>query len=108
MGGGEEFIRFHRDHVELFSRWLARTGQPAARGINLYNNNTGWPGSNSGNPSTWTEADDDPWINTETGDTDNNLRTSTSDVDELMTSNASTNLRNVSGLKRGRIRYPSQ
>jgi hypothetical protein len=83
MGSGEEFIRFHRDHVELFSRWLARTGQPAVRGINLYNNNTGWPGSNTGNPSTWTEADDDPWINDEAGDTDGNLRTSTADANDL-------------------------
>ena len=84
MGGGEEFALFHRDHTELFSRWLARTGQPPVRGRNMYNANTGWPGSNAGtNPSTWVEADDDPWINDEAGDTDGNLQSSTSDVDDL-------------------------
>ncbi len=83
MGSGEEFIRFHRDHVELFTRWLARTGQPAVRGIDMYNGNTGWPGSNTGNPSTWVEADDDPWINGETGDADGHLRTDETDVDDL-------------------------
>lgn len=89
MSGGEEFILFHRDHVELFSRWLARTGQLAVRSINMYNGGTGWPGSNTGNPSTWTEADDDPWINDEAGDTDGNLRTSTTDVDDLGNDNLS-------------------
>jgi len=83
MPSGEEFIRFHRDHVELFTRWLARTGQLPVRGINMYNGNTGWPGSNTGNPSTWVEADDNPWINSETGDTDSNLRTTTADADDL-------------------------
>jgi hypothetical protein len=28
MPAGEEFLRFHRDHLELIHRWLARTGQP--------------------------------------------------------------------------------
>lgn len=88
MSGGEEFIRFHSDHVELFSRWLARTNQPPVRGINMYNGNTGWPTPGAGNPSTWVEADDDPWINTEMGDTDNNLRGFT-DLDTLGSTNTS-------------------
>jgi hypothetical protein len=84
MPGGEEFVRFHRDHVELFTRWLARTGQPAVRGIDVYNGGAGWPGAtNPGNPSTWVEADDDPWINDEAGDTDGNLRTQITDANDL-------------------------
>lgn len=82
MGNGEEFIKFHHDHVELFSRWLQRTDQPPVKPINMYNGNTGWPGSNTGNPSTWTMNDDSPWINTGNGDTDLELRAFT-DVDDL-------------------------
>lgn len=83
MGSGEEFLRFHREHTELFSRWLARSGQPAVRSLNLFNGGSGWPAGGAGNPSTWIEADDDPWINTETGDADNNLRTGTTDPNDL-------------------------
>ncbi len=83
MGGGEEFLIFHREHFEVFSRWLARSGQPPVRGINMNNGGTGWPGSNTGNPSIWTENDDDPWINDEAGDTDTNLLTGTTDANDL-------------------------
>lgn len=85
MSSGEEFIRFHRDHIELFSRWLDRTGQQPVRGRNMYNNNSdGWPGTdNPGSPSTWIEADTDPWINDEAGDTDNNLLDDMTDVNDL-------------------------
>lgn len=89
MGNGEEFILFHRDHIKLFTRWLDRTGQPAVRGRNMHNNNSqGWPGSdNTGNPSTWVEADIDPWINDENGDTDNNLLNDLTDVEDLGAAN---------------------
>lgn len=83
MGSGEEFLYFHRDHYELFSRWLDRTGQPPVRGRNLHNAGQGWPASGAGTPSTWVEGDNDPWINTETGDTDGNLRTSTTSPNDL-------------------------
>jgi hypothetical protein len=32
---GAEFFRFHRDHLELFDRWLARTGQDPVQSINM-------------------------------------------------------------------------
>ena len=32
---GAEFFRFHRDHLELFDRWLLRTGQDPVQSINL-------------------------------------------------------------------------
>ena len=31
LPAGEEFLRFHRDHLELFHRWLARADQPPLR-----------------------------------------------------------------------------
>lgn len=83
MMGGEEFIRFHRDHFEIFARWLARTGQLPVRGRNLHNASQGWPAAGAGNPSTWVEGDNDPWINDEAGDTDNNLLNQTADVNNL-------------------------
>ncbi len=32
---GEEFFAFHRDHLELLDRWLARTGQDPVQSINM-------------------------------------------------------------------------
>lgn len=73
MSHGEEFIKFHHEHNDLFFEWLARTGQPAVRAINMAG---GWPvpGQATTNPSSWTEPDNDPWINAEGGDTDLNLQ----------------------------------
>lgn len=31
---GAEFFRFHRDHIDVFDRWLAMTGQPPIPSIN--------------------------------------------------------------------------
>lgn len=77
MTPGEEFIKFHHDHNEIYFRWLERLGQPAVRPINM---SQGWPRpSQAGSdPSLWTEPDSDPWINAEGGDVDNNLKAKTS------------------------------
>lgn len=32
---GAEFFRFHRDHLELFDRWLERTGQDRVQTVNM-------------------------------------------------------------------------
>ncbi|MEO0972718.1 MAG: hypothetical protein AAFX85_06445, partial [Pseudomonadota bacterium] len=83
---GEEFIRFHREHLEIFTRWLARTGQPAVRGINMNNGFAGWPGPDGvNNPSTWVEWEEAAFINEEFGDTDDELRTFYSTVNSLGT-----------------------
>ncbi|MCX2681885.1 hypothetical protein OOZ15_18175 [Galbibacter sp. EGI 63066] len=82
MSGGEEFIKFHHDHTELFSRWLSRTGQLPVKPINLYNGGNGWPAPGAGNPSTWSENLENPWINTSNGDTDDELLALT-DVDSI-------------------------
>jgi hypothetical protein len=73
MTPGEEFIKFHHEHNQLFFEWLSRTGQPEVRPINMAG---GWPvpAQAGTNPSTWTEPDNDPWINAEGGDTDLNLQ----------------------------------
>jgi hypothetical protein len=39
---GEEFLRFHREHMDLFFRWLARTEQPPLRPIDM-GHPGGWP-----------------------------------------------------------------
>ncbi len=78
----EDFILFHHDHTDLFSRWLNRTGQLPVKPINMSNNVTGWPGSNTGNPSTWVEFLENTWINDSNGDTDNELL-SISDLNSL-------------------------
>ena len=80
MSAGEEFIKFHHDHNEILFEWLARTGQPAVRPINM---GSGWPppAQAASNPSTWTEPDDDPWINAEGGDTDLHLQAKTTIAD---------------------------
>jgi len=70
----EEFLRFHRDHIQMFHNWLARTGQPQLRHINMlsvwtgdFNStaNRGWPPDGAGNPSTWVETYNRPWTNNE-------------------------------------------
>ena len=38
---GSEFFFFHRDHLELFDRWLARRGQPPTLSLNTCNHDTG-------------------------------------------------------------------
>jgi hypothetical protein len=82
MSNGEEFIRFHHDHNEILFRWLARQGLEAVRPINM---SEGWPqpAEADNNPSTWTEPDSDPWINAEGGDTDNNLQSLTTSVQDI-------------------------
>lgn len=42
---GEEFFAFHRDHLELFDRWLARTGQDPVQSINMCAHEANAPGS---------------------------------------------------------------
>ncbi|MEM7368199.1 MAG: hypothetical protein AAF587_06320 [Bacteroidota bacterium] len=83
MGAGEEFIKFHHDHTDLFSRWLARTNQLPVKPINLYNGGSGWPASGAGNPSSWVEAAHDLWINSSNGDTDNQLLDILGNVDAI-------------------------
>jgi len=83
MGSGEEFIKFHHDHVELFSRWLSRTGQLPVKPINLYNAGSGWPGTSPGNPSTWSEDLHELWINDKNGDTDSQMLDILGDVDDV-------------------------
>jgi hypothetical protein len=39
---GEEFLRFHREHLDLFHRWLDRTRQPHLRPIDM-GRPGGWP-----------------------------------------------------------------
>jgi len=73
---GEEFFRFHRDHVTMFNQWLARLGQPPAIAINMHD---GWPTDSTLNPSAWTQPVTSPWINVEGGDATGNLRA----IDEL-------------------------
>jgi hypothetical protein len=74
---GDEFFRFHRDHIAMFSNWLARQGQPPPRTINMIN---GLPqaAEEDNNPSTWTEPSVDIWINAEGGDMDEQLKGVTS------------------------------
>ena len=42
MTQGEEFLQFHRDHLELFHRWLARTRQQVTRPQDV-GRPGGWP-----------------------------------------------------------------
>jgi hypothetical protein len=69
-----EFLRFHRDHIQMFHNWLARTGQPEVSHINMLSvwtgtfgspSNRGWPPDAAGNPTTWTPTDNPPWTNDE-------------------------------------------
>ncbi len=62
MGPGEEFVRFHTDHISVFRRWLDRTGQPAVTPRNMAE---GWPQPEQAdqNPNTWTEPDLPGWAN---------------------------------------------
>lgn len=56
MSQGEEFLQFHRDHMELFHRWLARTRQPATRPQDM-GRPGGWPPTGPpvvNPPSPWT------------------------------------------------------
>jgi len=73
-GQNEEFLRFHRDHIQMFHNWLARTGQPQVRAINMLSvwtgvfgssANRGFPPDGAGNPSTWVETYNRPWVNNE-------------------------------------------
>jgi hypothetical protein len=72
-GQSVEFLRFHRDHIQMIHNWLARTGQSQIRAINMLSvfiawnhpDNRGWPPDGAGNPSTWTPAYNRPWANTE-------------------------------------------
>jgi hypothetical protein len=50
---GAEFFAFHRDHLELFDRWLARTGQSPVESHNTCAHDTGGAGS----PPVGVEAD---------------------------------------------------
>lgn len=70
----EEFLRFHRDHIKMFNNWLARTGQPPVRAINMLSvwtgtfgspANRGFPPDGAGNPSTWVATYNRPWTNDE-------------------------------------------
>lgn len=42
LTSNEEFLQFHRDHLELFHRWLARTEQPGLRPQDM-GRAGGWP-----------------------------------------------------------------
>ena len=57
----EEFLRFHREHMELFFRWLARTGQPPPLPIDM-GLTGGWPPVPGSPP--WTPPS--PWAEDET------------------------------------------
>ena len=83
MGSGEEFIKFHHDHVELFSRWLARTAQLPVKSVNMYNGGNGWPVNTAGNPSTWSQDLHELWINDKDGDTDSQLLDILGDVNAI-------------------------
>ena len=70
----EEFLRFHRDHIQMIHNWLARTGQPQLPAINMLSvwtgtfgdpGNRGFPPTGAGNPSTWVETYNRPWVNNE-------------------------------------------
>lgn len=50
---GAEFFTFHRDHLELYDRWLARTGQVPAPSLNTCAHDT----TPSGSPPSGVEAD---------------------------------------------------
>ena len=41
---GAEFFTFHRDHLEVYDRWLARTGQVAAPSLNTCAHDTAFTG----------------------------------------------------------------
>ena len=50
---GAEFFKFHRDHLEIFDRWLARTGQVPTADRNTCAHDTSFAGS----PPSGVEAD---------------------------------------------------
>jgi hypothetical protein len=79
---GEEFFRFHRDHVYMLDTWLGRLGQPPITTINMA---VGWPqpGQASKNPSAWTEPTSSPFINAEGGDTNGQLRTQETSLNQM-------------------------
>lgn len=70
---GAEFFAFHRDHLELFDRWLSRTGQDAVQSINTCAHDTSGGGGSvpagveadfSGNPKiTWSSSPTNPTVN---------------------------------------------
>lgn len=57
LTSNEEFLQFHRDHLELFHRWLARTEQPPLRPQDM-GRAGGWPPTGPpavvNPPSPWT------------------------------------------------------
>lgn len=62
LGNGEEFVKFHRDHLRVFNRWLGRTDQDSVTPVNM---SEGWPRPTQAdqNPSTWSEPDSADWAN---------------------------------------------
>ncbi|SHH91260.1 hypothetical protein SAMN04488109_6040 [Chryseolinea serpens] len=69
---GAEFFAFHRDHLELFDRWLARTNQEAVQSHNCCAHDTGGGGlppagveaDTSGNPLVdWAASSTNPPVN---------------------------------------------
>ena len=42
---GEEFFAFHRDHLEIYDRWLARTGQDPVQSLNTCGHDSSTPTS---------------------------------------------------------------
>jgi len=69
---GAEFFAFHRDHLEIFDRWLARTGQPPIQSHNTCAHDTAGAGSppsgveadSSGNPKVdWSSSAVNPAVN---------------------------------------------
>ncbi|WP_152039911.1 hypothetical protein [Salinigranum salinum] len=79
LGNGEDFIKFHTDHIDIYNRWLGRTSQSTVTPRNM---SEGWPrpADADQNPSTWTEPDSSPWANDPSQDDD--LRT-WNDLEEL-------------------------
>jgi hypothetical protein len=82
---GSEFFRFHRDHIEIYNRWLQRNGLPSVKGYLMTTAAAGaWPSQPNQPPATWVQANIPPWVTSDDLVTNiNALRTSASSLNQM-------------------------